>query len=186
MFKFMMLFENNVLLWIQNNMRNDVLNIFFKFITKLGNLGMIWIVISLCLIINKKTRVVGCMTLIALLMSVIINNIMLKNIFARVRPYDVVPGLTSLIGKQKDYSFPSGHAGSSFAAAVVLLKCLPKKYGIWSVILAGLIAFSRLYVGVHYLTDVLAGALIGTCIAITVCTATKIILEERHNRELFL
>ena len=77
-------------------------------------------------------------------------------------------GLTRLIEKQSDYSFPSGHTAASFAAAVILFLQLPKKYGIPALILAVLISFSRLYLGVHYPTDVLAGAVSGTLIALAV------------------
>ena len=92
----------------------------------------------------------------------------LKNVVARTRPYEVVEGLTRLIEKQSDYSFPSGHTAASFAAAVILFLQLPKKYGIPALILAVLISFSRLYLGVHYATDVLAGAVSGTLIALAV------------------
>lgn len=101
------------------------------------------------------------------------DNVILKNIVARTRPYDVIPGLVSLVGAQKDYTFPSGHTGSSFASAVVLCRMLPKRYGIPAVVLACLIGLSRLYVGVHYPTDVIAGAMIGTGIAFVVCACMK-------------
>lgn len=99
--------EEAVLLWIQNNIRSEWLNPFVIFITNLGNGGFIW-----------------------LLGSVLIDNVILKNVIARTRPYETIVGLTSLVGAQKDYSFPSGHTGSSFVAAVVLFRGLPKKYGI--------------------------------------------------------
>ncbi|MDD3063847.1 MAG: phosphatase PAP2 family protein, partial [Massilibacteroides sp.] len=104
----------------------------------------------------------------ALMGSFIIDNIILKNLVARTRPYEVVQGLQLLIGKQNDFSFPSGHTGSSFASAVILYKELPKKYGIPLIGLATLIGFSRLYLAVHYPSDVLGGAIIGTLIAILV------------------
>ncbi len=78
----------------------------------------------------------------------------------------MLPGLTSLIGVQDDFSFPSGHTGSSFAAAVVMYRGLPKKVGVPALVFAFLMGFSRLYVGVHYPSDVIGGALIGTAIAL--------------------
>ena len=78
-----------------------------------------------------------------------------------MRPYNAMATLIPIIRKPSEFSFPSGHAGSSFASAFVLYRKLPKKYGIWAIILAALISFSRLYVGVHYPTDVLAGILVG-------------------------
>lgn len=158
--------EADILLWIQNNIRNDVLTPIFKFITTLGNAGVIWIVLSVGLLIPKKIRRVGVLTLVSLLFSALIDNVILKNVVARTRPYDLIEGLTSLVGAQKDYSFPSGHTGSAFAAAVVMFLGLPKKYGIPILVFACLMGLSRLYVGVHYPSDVLGGVLIGTGIAL--------------------
>lgn len=160
--------EQNILLWIQDNVRNDFLTLFFVVITSLGNAGMLWILITLGLLIPKKTRKVGILCAVSLLFSFLIDNILLKNLVARTRPYEVIEGLTYLVKKPVDYSFPSGHTGTSFAAAVVLFLSYPKKYSFWFLVLAFLIGFSRLYVGVHYPTDVLAGALIGTVIAVCV------------------
>lgn len=169
MFETLLTAEENFLLWLQNNVRNDILDPVFVFITTLGNGGAVWIIASVVMLIPKKTRRVGIAALIALAASAVIDNVLLKNIVARPRPYDVITGLTSLVGAQKDYSFPSGHTGSSFAAAVVMLRMLPKRYGVPAVVLAVLVGLSRLYVGVHYPTDVFAGMMIGTGIALTVC-----------------
>lgn len=160
--------EPNILLWIQDNLRNDVLTPFFVVITSLGNAGILWILITAGLLIPKKTRKVGILCVAALLFSFLIDNVLLKNLVARTRPYEVIEGLTYLVKKPVDYSFPSGHTGTSFATAVVLFFSFPKKYSFWFLVLAVLIGFSRLYVGVHYPTDVLAGAIIGTLIAVCV------------------
>lgn len=153
--------DGNILIWIQEFLRNPILDPFFKVITTLGNAGIFWIIATIILLIPKKTRKVGMMSAFALLCSLLINNILLKNLVARTRPYYVVEGLVPLIKKPVEFSFPSGHAGSSFASACVLHRNLPKKYGIWFLILAILISFSRLYVGVHYPSDVLAGVVTG-------------------------
>ncbi len=160
--------EPNILLWIQDNLRNDVLTPFFVVITSLGNAGILWILITAGLLIPKKTRKVGILCVAALLFSFLIDNVLLKNLVARTRPYEVIEGLTYLVKKPVDYSFPSGHTGTSFATAVVLFLSFPKKYSFWFLVLAVLIGFSRLYVGVHYPTDVLSGAIIGTLIAVCV------------------
>ena len=173
--------EQNFLLWIQDNIRNDMLTPVFVFITTLGNAGIVWILMSVGMLFFPKTRKAGVACLISLLLSLIVDNVILKNLVARTRPYDVIPGLTSLVGAMKDYSFPSGHTGSSFAAAVVMLRMLPKRYGIPAVVLAVLIGLSRLYVGVHYPTDVLAGAMIGSGIAVMVSMfAEKINIGDRN------
>ena len=155
---------------MQESLRNDLLTPIFIFITNLGNSGRIWILISALLTIPKKTRRVGILALCALGLSVIIDNMILKNLIARSRPFDVIEGLSCLIQKPHDYSFPSGHTGSSFAAAVVLFMGLEKKYSFTAVVLAALIGFSRIYVGVHYPSDVLCGAIIGSLIAVVVYT----------------
>lgn len=164
----LMTVEENILLWIQNNVRNEWLTSFFTFITFLGNKGLIWILVSIILLFPQKTRKTGVKSLIALCISALIINMLLKNIVVRTRPYDVIHGLTSLIGIQKDYSFPSGHTGSSFAVAVILFRELPKRFGIPILIFAFLMGFSRMYVGVHYPSDIISGALIGTVIALFV------------------
>lgn len=180
MLQYLVHMESDILIWIQN-MRLEWLNPIVIFITRLGDGGFIWIISSLALLIPKKTRKVGAMALMSLALSVLIDNVLLKNLIARTRPYDVVAGLNSLIGVQKDYSFPSGHTGSSFAVAVVLYKMLPKIAGIPAIILAMLIGFSRLYVGVHYPSDVLCGLLIGTGIALLVCWACKMFLIKKNS-----
>lgn len=92
-----------------------------------------------------------------------------QNIVARPRPFAEIEALIPLIAKPTDFSFPSGHTTASFAVALVMLRMLPKKIGIPAVVLAALVAFSRLYLGVHYPTDVLTGfvvALVGSSLAV--------------------
>ena len=160
--------DGQILLWIQDNVRNDFLTPIFKFITSLGNSGWFWIAVTILCLLFVKTRKVGVLSAIALIGSVVINNLILKNLIARTRPYEVIEGLERIIEAQPDYSFPSGHAGASFAAAVIFFIYLPKKFGVPALVLAILISLSRLYVGVHYPTDILAGALISTAIAVCV------------------
>lgn len=172
--------DGNILLWIQENVRNEFLTPVMTFITHLGDAGWFWIVLALALVIIKKTRPVGGLVAVSLFGSLIINNVILKNLVARTRPYEAVEGLHRIIEAQADLSFPSGHTGSSFAAAVVIFIMCPKKAGIPALILAFLIMLSRLYVGVHYPTDVLAGMMTGTLIAVCVC---KIYCSKKKKRE---
>jgi len=150
-------FEGGVLLYIQDNLRSELLTPFFRLITGLGNGGFIWILISCLLLLFPKTRRIGCMSLLALLLSYLVNNRCLKILVARSRPFDTFQTLIPLIGKPRDFSFPSGHTASSFAAASVFFRKLPVWAGAPLLILAVLIGISRLYVGVHYPGDVLAG-----------------------------
>lgn len=153
--------DGNVLLWLQEYIRQEWMHGFWKGITSLGDSGIFWIALSLLLVILKPTRRIGITALMALAIGALITNVALKNLVARIRPYEVVGGLTLLIERQSDFSFPSGHTCASFAAAGVYWRMMPKKYSVPLLILAVLIAFSRLYVGVHYPSDVLAGMLIG-------------------------
>lgn len=153
--------DGAILMFLQEVMRNPILNPIMKVITTLGNAGIFWIILTILLLIPRKTRKIGCMSACALIFSLLINNIFLKNLVARVRPYNAIEGLLPLIRKPTEFSFPSGHAGSSFASAGVLYRKLPKKFGVPLLVLAILISFSRLYVGVHYPSDVLAGAATG-------------------------
>lgn len=153
--------DGNILLFIQEFIRNPFLNPIVIFITSLGDGGFVWILATIALLIPKKTRKIGYMSALALLGSLLINNTLIKNLVARPRPYTVLSELQILIPKPGEYSFPSGHTSSSFAAAAVFYRQLPKKFGVPAITLAVLIGLSRLYVGVHYPTDVLAGAVMG-------------------------
>ena len=153
--------DGDFLLFLQDSIRNPILNRIMIFITSLGNGGMIWIAATLLLLIPKKTRKVGIMSGAALLLSLLINNNLIKNIVQRPRPFVTFTDLQIIIPTPSEFSFPSGHTSSSFAAAAVFYRHLPKRLGIPSVVLAGLIGFSRLYVGVHYPTDVIAGVVMG-------------------------
>ena len=153
--------DGGLLLLIQEYVRTPLLDKIMIFITSLGNGGMIWIAATILLLIPKKTRKVGIMSGVALLGSLIINNHIIKNIVQRPRPFVTFTDLQILIPTPSEFSFPSGHTSSSFAAAGVFYSNLPKKFGVPAVILAGLIGLSRLYVGVHYPTDVIAGIVMG-------------------------
>lgn len=157
--------ETDILLFFQEVVRNSVLTPFFAAITKLGNAGAIWIIISLGLLFYKKTRKVGFMALLALILSAVVNNAILKPWIARPRPYEMIPALTPLIEKPIDYSFPSGHTAASFAAACVFYRNLPKKAGVPLILLAVLISLSRIYLGVHYPSDVLGGFISGLALS---------------------
>ncbi|MBQ8039819.1 MAG: phosphatase PAP2 family protein [Lachnospiraceae bacterium] len=170
--------DGNILLWIQEYIRNDFLTPIFKFITHLGDEGYVWIAIAVLLLFVKNYRKVGLMVGGSLLGSLLFNNMIVKNIVARPRPYRMMEELTILIPEPGEYSFPSGHTSSSFAAGVVLYLMLPKKYGIPAMVLAFLIGISRLYVGVHYPTDVLGGMVMGALLAVETVKITEVIEKK--------
>lgn len=154
--------DGSVLLWIQENLRTEWLTPVMTVITRLGNLGFIWILLCITLLCFKKTRWAGAAGLLALVFSLALNNVFLKRAFARTRPYEVVEGLVLLTKKATDFSFPSGHTASSFAAATAICCTLKGSRARWlALAFAALMGFTRLYIGIHYPTDVICGALSG-------------------------
>ena len=163
-------FDLPILDWIQANLQSGFMDKFMPFITIFGDAGIFWMVWAGVLLIFRKTRKMGIGMFIAMILGLLVCNITLKPLVARIRPYDLQLeefGVTIklLSGAMHDFSFPSGHTIASFEAAVVLLKN-SKKMGIPAMILAVLISFSRLYLYVHYPTDVIASVILGTIFAL--------------------
>ena len=173
-------FEYGLLQLIQQ-MHNDILDKIMIFITSLGDGGGIWILLALVLLLFKKTRRCGATVLVALIFQLLLGNILLKNIFARLRPFYDYPTVKLLIDKPGGFSFPSGHTFSSFAAAASVL-LYNKKIGIPAIMLASLIAFSRLYLFVHYPTDILAGIFFGILVAFAAKYLTDRLMSACENR----
>ena len=154
-------FDSSILLWIQDNLRSDFLTPVMKVITHLGDKGIFWILLTLALLFVRKTRPLGVICAVSMVIGLVVTNLIIKNWVARVRPYEVIQGLECIVKKADDWSFPSGHTTNSLACAWVLFRRGPKKGGVTALVLAILISLSRLYVGIHYPTDVLGGAVIG-------------------------
>lgn len=159
------LLDQNILLFIQEHIRLGWLNPIMVVITHLGEAGIMWIVLGLVMMFFKKTRRGGLIMLICLAFAWVINDFVLKELFARARPFNTIEGLTILVKAPGSFSFPSGHSNASFACALALTMLYGKK-GAWSFIPAALIALSRCYVGVHYPTDILTGAIVGTLLSL--------------------
>lgn len=158
-------FDLPILDWIAEHLHCDFLDAVMSFITHFGDAGLFWIVCALVCLCLPKYRKAGLSMGIALLMGLLVCNVTLKPLIARPRPYDYQLAnfgreISLLISAPHDYSFPSGHTLASFEAAVALL-LNHKKWGIPAVVLAALIAFSRLYLYVHYPTDVLFSLVLG-------------------------
>ncbi len=138
-----------------------LLNYIMIFITSLGNGGLIWIVAALFLIFQNKNMLKreGFTIAVALIIFSVLGLLILKPIIARPRPF-IAQGLDILIKEPMGFSFPSGHTGSSFAAASVIY-FYNKKRGLLALILATLIAFSRMYLFVHYPSDIVGGLILG-------------------------
>ena len=145
---------------IQQYLANDFLNLLIPRVSSLGDAGLIWIVLSVLLLLFPKTQKAGLASGIALLFMLVTGNMILKPLVARLRPFAVNTAVELLIPPPTDFSFPSGHTYASFASASAIFRN-SRRIGIPALILAFLIAFSRLYLYVHYPTDVLFGILLG-------------------------
>lgn len=162
----------SILNFIHDTLQNGIFDKVMPYITLLGNVGMIWIAISIILILNRKYRHIGAMCIVALILATILGEGILKNIIQRPRPFLQMPDISLLITKPTSYSFPSGHTASSFAVAGIIFSTV-KKFGIHAIVLASLIAFSRMYLFVHYPSDVLGGILLGLLSSKIVLTVYK-------------
>ena len=178
--------DQNILLFIQEYIRHDWMDWFWKGITHLGDFGIFWILLTIVLLIPKKTRKAGLASALALIIGTLITNVAIKNVVARIRPYEVIQELELMIEKQKDFSFPSGHTCASFASAFAIYKCkevFSKKWRIAAMVLATLIALSRLYVGVHYPTDVLGGLIVGLFSGWAGWKIEELLMKKRAEKE---
>lgn len=170
-----------ILDFIQNYLKTDFGDVVMPMITMLGDHGRFWILLTLILLLIPKTRKVGVVVAGALLLEFFICNGILKPLAARTRPYDIRTDVLIIVNKPKDFSFPSGHTGVSFAAASALY--FARQKWLWKIagVLAVLIAFSRLYLYVHYPTDVLAGAVLGILCGWISCLLIERIRNARKN-----
>ncbi len=134
------------------------------FITHLGDAGLIWIAIGFFMLFLPKYRKAGICVLIALVLDFIIANLTLKPLVARIRPYEYCEFVELLIPKPSDFSFPSGHSFAAFAAATSVY-IYHKRVGGVLLVLASLIAFSRLYLYVHFPSDVICGVIFGISVS---------------------
>ena len=160
------------ILYLINKIHNPIMDKIMVFITELGDVGIIWIAIAIMLLFIKRTRKCGILMLISILVGAVIGNVAIKNLIQRSRPCWIDTNILLLIPNPTDYSFPSGHTLASFEAAIMIF-LLNKKWGIPAIILATLISFSRMYLFVHFPTDILAGAILGTVISIGVYYGSK-------------
>jgi undecaprenyl-diphosphatase len=161
-----------ILDFIQAQLRNGFGDVFFPAVSFIANRGIVWILLALILIIIPKTRKLGLTVALSLALEALLCNVIIKPLVARTRPFDINTAIELLIAKPRDFSFPSGHTGASFAVASALFFKKSKLY-IPTGILAILIAFSRLYLYVHYPSDVICGAILGILSGFIVCLLSK-------------
>lgn len=180
--------EIQILHWFET-LHNPITNPIFYVITTLGNAGWFWIVLAVLMltVLPKKYKKAGLTMAIALILSLIFCNGIMKHLWARPRAF-WVPGQNFVVGNEfenlygifnsiHDYSFPSGHSSASFAAAVSIFMWR-KKEGSAALVLAALIAFSRLYFTVHYPTDVLVGTITGALYGVAAYFIVKALINK--------
>jgi len=176
--------DGNILIWIQENLRAEWMHGFWRFITSLGDEGLFWIALGVLMLFFKKTRMPGLAGLLSMALNFVMTNITIKNLVARPRPYVTFEQIEILIEQPGEFSFPSGHTSSSFAFAFAIYLLLPGKYGVPAMILAALIAVSRLYVGVHYPTDILGGLVVGCLCSVAVVYLIRYVQGKKKEKGL--
>lgn len=166
---------------IQEYLRSGFLDTAMPFVTHLGDLGIVWLVTAAILIVQPQRRLYGIAVVAALVLAVVLGSLILKPLVGRIRPYEAVGGFTLLIPPPTGYSFPSNHSMASFAAATVV--CLVPRAGlpvrlakVGVVVLAVLIAFSRLYLYVHFPSDILVGAILGVALGFAAVALVKLVM----------
>lgn len=173
--------EIDILRGIQEIFQCAFLDTIMPPLTSLGNKGIIWIVLAVFLLLFRKTRKLGLAVGFALIFDLILCNITLKPLIARIRPFEIVQ-FELLIASPHDFSFPSGHTAASFSAVFALVFSKSKIY-IPSLILAVIIAFSRLYLFVHYPSDILGGIIVGFVCGYLGSFIVKKIFEYFENKK---
>lgn len=153
-------------------LQNQFLTGFFTFFTVISEKGILWIAIAILLLINKKTRKIGAVYSLSLAIGFGLSELLIKDLVMRERPFIANGDIKLLISAPSGYSFPSSHSASSFASAVSLFLC-DRRMGRSALVMAFLIALSRIYFTVHYLTDVLGGITLGTVSAILIYLIIK-------------
>lgn len=153
-------FELKILDFIQEHLRFGFLDDLMVLLTRLADDGICWIVLAIALICFKPSRKMGITLGVALLLGLLVGNLGLKNLFARPRPYTLNPDASMLIDKLNSYAFPSGHTRCCFESGMAMYLC-DKRFGKAAFVLGGFIGFSRMYLYMHYPTDVIGGVILG-------------------------
>ena len=165
--------------------QSSVLTFIFQFFTWIGEGGAVWIVAGLALLVQKDKRKYGIIVMLSLLLCLVLGNGVLKHAVARPRPCWRHPEVEMRIPVPTDFSFPSGHTFSSFAA-FVSIAYWNRRFGVAAFALALVIAVSRLYFVVHYPTDILAGAAVGVLLALFSIGVVEALYAKNENRKLLL
>lgn len=169
--------ELAVLDWIQLHLRCELLDWLMPFVSGLSNHGEVWILFAALLLLIRRQRVYGLSAACALTLDLIACNIILKPLIDRLRPFVFRPDISLLVSPPGDASFPSGHTAAAFAM-VFALKTAGSPLWWPALALATVTAFSRLYLYVHWPTDVLGGVLLGAAVGLAGAKLAKALLKK--------
>ena len=176
-------FDEQALVWIAQNIRNGLLDPLMMFYTKLGDAGLLFIALGLVMLLFKPTRKAGFSALCAMIIGLVVVNLTIKPLVNRPRPWVVIEGFEYLVWEKDPKSFPSGHTNAAFAFALALCMAAPKRWmKITAVCMAVVMGLSRLYVGVHFPSDVLVGALIGSLCGLAGAWVVRIVWARLEPR----
>ncbi len=173
-----------ILDFIREYIANPVFDVLMPAVSFLGNAGWFWIAMAAVMLMFKKTRKAGAMMGLSLILGLILCNLTLKPLVARIRPYDLREVGELLIAAPHDFSFPSGHTTASFEGAGVLMLTYRKPYGYLGLALASVIAFSRMYLYVHYPTDILGGIIVGLSMALLSKLIVDLVYKKLESRRI--
>ena len=176
-------FDEQALVWIAQYVRSGLLDPIMKIYTQLGNAGLLFIVLGLALLLFRSTRRAGLSALCAMIIGLVVVNFTIKPLVARERPWLVIENFVNLVPESDPNSFPSGHTNAAFAFALALCMAAPKRWmKITAVCMAVVMGLSRLYVGVHFPSDVLVGALVGSLCGLAGAYIVKIVWARWGSR----
>lgn len=172
--------------FLYNIPRTAFLDSFFLFFTKLpGSIGQLWLIVGVALLIFKQTRKTGAAVLISYIGVLLFGELLLKHVVSRLRPCQIDQAFAMLVERPTSSSFPSTHSAFAFGAATAIFLNY-KKVGVAALIIAALVAFSRLYLFLHFPTDVLCGIILGVALgfaAVKLCELAAKKLQKKQTKE---
>ncbi len=176
--------DESALVWIAEHLRNSVLTPVLSFYTQLGNHGLLFIALAALMLLFRATRKAGAAAGAGMFLGLLVTNLTIKPLVMRPRPWITIPDFTALVAEHDPNSFPSGHSCCAFAFAVALAVVLPQKWAkALALAAAAVMALSRLYVGVHFPTDVIVGTVIGTLCGLFGAWVVRAVIRRYESRK---